>query len=114
MAIRARAGDPLSDQETTVLGLVADGLSDRQVGDKLSIALDTVKTHLRRIYQKLGATGRAHAVSLAFGRDGGATAQLARARKVLAKYRGVRQNAPANSRFAAFYDELAQTVKDEL
>lgn len=113
MAALAKLGDPLSNQETSVLGLVADGLSDRLVADKLSIGVDTVKTHLRRCYQKLGATGRAHAVYLAFGQDGGATARLARARKIIVSHRGVRQNAPAGSRFAAFYDQLAEAMKDK-
>ena len=45
-------------------GLV-DGLSRREIGAQLYISLNTVKTHTRELYRKLGATSRADAVARA-------------------------------------------------
>jgi len=55
-------GVPLSDREVDVLRLVADGLSNNEVGANLYISSQTVKTHLERIGRKLGVSGRAAAV----------------------------------------------------
>ena len=45
----------LTDRETDVLALVADGLTNRAVARKLGISEATVKTHLAHVYTKLGA-----------------------------------------------------------
>ena len=55
-------GAPLSDREIDVLRLVADGLSNNEVGANLYISSQTVKTHMERIGKKLGVSGRAAAV----------------------------------------------------
>lgn len=55
----------LSPREQEVLQLVADGMSTKQASVELGIAESTVKTYLRVIFDKLGATHRAHAVALA-------------------------------------------------
>lgn len=55
-----------SPRELAILRLVADGRSNRQIGRELHISEATVKTHLIRLYDKLGATDRASAVSLAY------------------------------------------------
>lgn len=55
-------GTPLSQREIEVLNLVADGLSNAEVGKQLYISPQTVKTHLERIFTKLGVSGRAAAV----------------------------------------------------
>ena len=55
----------LSGREQEVLGLVADGLTDAEIGRNLSISEFTVKTHVKRLLMKLGAKNRAHAVALA-------------------------------------------------
>lgn len=55
----------LTEQQIRILRLVAQGRTDQQIGKELWINANTVKTHLRRTYQRLGATGRAHAVYLA-------------------------------------------------
>lgn len=55
----------LSPREREVLQLVADGMSTKQASVELGIAESTVKTYLRVIFDKLGATHRAHAVALA-------------------------------------------------
>jgi LuxR family maltose regulon positive regulatory protein len=59
--------DELTAREQGVLELFPTGLSTREIGDELGISRDTVKTHTRRIYQKLGVSSRRDAV--ARGRD---------------------------------------------
>ncbi len=55
----------LSAREREVLQLVADGMSTKQAAVALEISESTVKTYLRQLFDKLGATHRAHAVALA-------------------------------------------------
>jgi two-component system nitrate/nitrite response regulator NarL len=64
--IRARAEAPgrlLSEREMEVLRLTADGCSAPEIGRQLYLSAATVKTHLQRIYEKLGVTDRASAVA---------------------------------------------------
>ena len=51
--------EPLTERELEVLALVAEGLTNRQIGERLYLALDTVKGHNRRIFGKLDVQ-RAH------------------------------------------------------
>jgi DNA-binding NarL/FixJ family response regulator len=55
----------LSDRERDVLRLVADGLSNGQIGGKLFISPETVRTHVRSAMSKLDADNRTHAVASA-------------------------------------------------
>jgi ATP/maltotriose-dependent transcriptional regulator MalT len=48
--------------------LVAAGLSNREIGDALFISEETVKTHLRRIFEKLDVSSRTQAVATARSR----------------------------------------------
>jgi LuxR family maltose regulon positive regulatory protein len=57
--------EPLSQRELEVLHLIAQGLSNREIGERLFIALDTVKGHNRRIYGKLRVQRRTEAVARA-------------------------------------------------
>lgn len=57
--------EPLSQRELEVLRLVAAGLSNRAVGEKLFISLGTVKTHVHNICGKLGVSSRTQAVARA-------------------------------------------------
>ena len=57
-----RLVEELSPAELGVLRCLAAGLSRREVGARLYISLNTVKTHTRELYRKLGATSRADAV----------------------------------------------------
>ncbi|WP_380168609.1 response regulator [Jannaschia sp. R86511] len=59
------AGPALSPRETEVLVLLADGLSAGQIGRRLFISESTIKTHIGKIYDKLGAANRAQAVMTA-------------------------------------------------
>lgn len=56
---------PLSCRELAVLGLIAQGLSNQEVAERLYISLHTVKTHARRINGKLGVARRTQAVARA-------------------------------------------------
>jgi len=58
----------LSAREIGVLEMVAKGLSNREIGTALTLAEDTVKTHLKRIFVKLGVSDRTEAVLLAVHR----------------------------------------------
>lgn len=57
--------DPLSERELEVLRLVADGLSNDEISQKLFLALSTVKGHNLRIFGKLQAKSRTEAVARA-------------------------------------------------
>jgi DNA-binding NarL/FixJ family response regulator len=56
----------LSERETQVLELVAEGTSNRQIAKELFVSEATVKTHLARLYDKLGVADRAAAVATAY------------------------------------------------
>lgn len=56
-------GRALTPRERTVLGLVARGLTDREIGRELGIRHATVRTHIEHIRDKLGASTRAQAVA---------------------------------------------------
>lgn len=55
----------LSSRELAVLQLIAQGLSNQEIADRLFISLHTVKTHARRINVKLGVQRRTQAVAMA-------------------------------------------------
>jgi len=57
--------DPISERELEVLHLIAAGLSNREIADKLFIALNTVKTHTKNINSKLDVNSRTRAVARA-------------------------------------------------
>lgn len=54
----------LPARQVQIIVLVAQGFSNEEVGRLLHIHLDTVKTHLRRLYRAVGAKDRAHAVAI--------------------------------------------------
>jgi DNA-binding NarL/FixJ family response regulator len=58
--------DELTPREVEVLKLIADGLSNAQIADKLVLSNATVKTHINRIFYKTGARDRAQAVRYAY------------------------------------------------
>jgi LuxR family maltose regulon positive regulatory protein len=55
--------DPLSDRELEVLSLIADGLSNREIAEKLVVAVSTIKTHVNHIYRKLDVNSRTQAIA---------------------------------------------------
>lgn len=56
----------LTEREMQVLIGMADGKSNAEIGRELFVSEDTVKTHARRLFRKLGARDRAHAVAAGF------------------------------------------------
>jgi two-component system, NarL family, response regulator LiaR len=59
---RAELG--ITPRELEILGLIAAGLSNREIAEKLFVSENTVKTHSSRIFEKLGARRRTQAVQL--------------------------------------------------
>ena len=57
--------EPLSERERAILRLLADGLTNREIADRLYLSYETVKWYNKQIYAKLGVTNRTHAASLA-------------------------------------------------
>lgn len=66
--IEAPPGTTPSAREVEVLTLVSHGKSNGEVGREMCLSEGTIKTHLRRLYRKLDARDRAHAVRIGFER----------------------------------------------
>ena len=54
----------ITERELEILGLIAGGLSNREIASKLFVSENTVKTHSSRLFDKLGAKRRTQAVQL--------------------------------------------------
>ncbi|MCW0193160.1 MAG: response regulator transcription factor [Rhodococcus sp.] len=65
-----RPQEALTARESELLSLLAEGMTNRELGKALFISEATVKTHLGHIYAKLGVETRSAAVSVALRRDG--------------------------------------------
>lgn len=66
---RAKGSDELrslSQRETEVLGLIARGLSTKEIGDRLSLTVETIRTYVKNVYQKMHVHSRAEAVAKYF------------------------------------------------
>jgi ATP/maltotriose-dependent transcriptional regulator MalT len=61
-AYRGETG-PLSDRELTVVRYLASRLTVREISVEIFVSTNTVKTHVKRIYQKLGVSSRTEAVA---------------------------------------------------
>jgi LuxR family transcriptional regulator, maltose regulon positive regulatory protein len=64
-AVAPSSSESLTLRELEILRLVADGLSNAEIAQKLFLAVGTVKVHTHNIYGKLGASSRTQAVALA-------------------------------------------------
>ncbi|AQR75716.1 response regulator transcription factor [Sphingomonas sp. LM7] len=60
--------DALSQREQSVLALVAEGLANKEIAWELGLAEDTIKTHLKNVFAKLGVADRTLAVTTAMRR----------------------------------------------
>lgn len=60
----AKAAFGLTNAEAEVLALLTEGLTNKAIADRLYVSVNTVKTHMRNIYRKLGVSSRAGAVKL--------------------------------------------------
>ena len=59
------AGEKLTTRELDVLRLLADGLPHEQIGSRLGITAETVRSHVRKASARLGASTRTQAVATA-------------------------------------------------
>ena len=57
--------DSLTSQEAQILDLITDGLTNKQIGERLFLAEKTVKNHVTSLLAKLGVKGRTQAAVLA-------------------------------------------------
>jgi DNA-binding NarL/FixJ family response regulator len=55
----------LSQRETEIMELVSEGLTNHEIAERLFLSEETVKTHVKTLFEKLHARSRAHAVALA-------------------------------------------------
>lgn len=65
---QAETGLDPTARETEVLQLISDGLVNREIGERLFLSEETVKSHVRHLLAKLQARSRAHAVAVGFRR----------------------------------------------
>jgi len=56
----------LTERETQIVELIADGLSTKEIGEKLKITSGTVESHRKNIFNKMGAKNVAGMISLAY------------------------------------------------
>ena len=54
----------ITPRELEILGLIAEGLSNKEIGARLFVSENTVKTHASRLFEKLGAKRRTEAVQI--------------------------------------------------
>jgi DNA-binding NarL/FixJ family response regulator len=55
--------EPLTPRQREVLVLVASGLSNQEIANELGIAIETVKSHLRNVFARLGVHNRIEAIN---------------------------------------------------
>lgn len=59
------APSSLTEREQEVLVMLSEGMSNRQIADELYLSVDTVKTHVRKLFRKLGVSNRTQAAMIA-------------------------------------------------
>jgi DNA-binding NarL/FixJ family response regulator len=66
---RATAHVPqLSPREREIMHLMAEGMTAEAIGDRISVSVETVRTHVRNVIRKLQARNRVHAIAIALER----------------------------------------------
>ena len=61
--------ETLTERERSVLDLLSKGFLYKQIGEELGISLDTVRSHLRKVYEKLHVHSRTEAVLKYLGKN---------------------------------------------
>ena len=61
--------EALSKRETEILQLLSKGLLYKEIADKLSISVSTVRQHIHKIYEKLHVQNRTEAINKVFGKN---------------------------------------------
>jgi DNA-binding NarL/FixJ family response regulator len=65
-SVESASAPTLTEREMQVLAGMSRGRSNAEIGKELYLSEDTVKTHARRLFRKLGAADRAQAVAVGF------------------------------------------------
>lgn len=65
---RRQLKQKLTTRELQMLQLISAGLTNREIGRRLSLSEETVKVHVRHLFERLQARSRAHAVAIGFRR----------------------------------------------
>ena len=68
-----RPSESLTNRETEVLGLLAQGLTNKDIAQRLFLSVRTIEAHLRHVYSKLGVASRTEAVLWAVENRGDAS-----------------------------------------
>jgi LuxR family maltose regulon positive regulatory protein len=63
--VREHLIEPLTPRELEVLRLICEGLSNREIAERLTVTLNTVKKHTSNLYSKLGVRSRTQAIASA-------------------------------------------------
>jgi DNA-binding CsgD family transcriptional regulator len=63
---KAQVARRITPRELEILGLIAEGYSTKEIASALWITEETVRTHVRRLFERLEARTRAHAVAIAY------------------------------------------------
>ncbi len=63
--LQSKISGPLSERELEVLRMIAAGLSNQEIADRLVVAPSTIKTHIKNLYNKLGVNSRVQAITRA-------------------------------------------------
>ena len=70
------SSDGLTQRESEILALLSEGLSNKEIAERVKIRYDTVRAHLRHIYEKLHVRGRTEAVKTYLQSSNSVTAGL--------------------------------------
>ncbi len=65
-----RAANPLTDREFEILMLAVSGKNNSEIAEELHVSVNTIKFHMKKLYEKLGVNSRKAALQFAMNLDG--------------------------------------------